>query len=662
MCGIFGIVASNGRLLDFQWAPSALNAVRHRGPDDEGYLLANTRSGRLITCGGQDTDARLALPAIEGFWDEPVDLLLGHRRLSIIDLSPAGHQPMGYSQGECWLVYNGEIYNYLELRLELAAKGYHFRSQTDSEVILAAYLAWGEECLARFNGMWAFLLYDRPKRRLFAARDRFGIKPIYFYHCPGQGLAFASEIKQFTFLPGWEPRLNPQLAYDFLVHRASDHTSGTMFQEVQQLRGGEYLSLDLPLSEHDPLLPHRWYTPHPRENSPQTLQESAIHLRELLSDSVRLRLRADVPVGSCLSGGLDSSGIVCLVNGFRAQQQWPFRPKTFSACFDLEQYDERPFIESVRQATEIESFCTFPQAEELFTVLDHLIWYQDEPFTGTSVYAQWSLFRLAAAHAVKVVLDGQGADELLAGYAKFYGWWFQELLRRGRWLTLISEMAALIRGAGQINIHTLSRLGAAVVPKPLQGVFRDLVDQPLVPSWLNVSVLKNKLVHISYPKIPPGRTGGIQALSLHQITTTDLPMMLHYEDRNSMAHSVESRLPFLDYRLAEFVLGLPDGFKIHRGETKAVYRQAMQGILPELVRTRKDKMGFVTPEEIWLKTHIRIARQELMETATSYPQWFSASALNKYFHEVPMGRKKYSGALWRIICFGRWLKQFNLVL
>jgi asparagine synthase (glutamine-hydrolysing) len=443
MCGLTALIAPAPAPLA-GLARAMTDAVAHRGPDDEGYAyLAD--GGEVTVCGGAATPAACyghAAPyAPRGEYanapERPARAALGHRRLSIIDVSPAGHQPMCSHDGQHWIIYNGEVYNYLELREELKALGHAFRTASDTEVILAAYAQWGAQCPHHLNGMFAFVIVDRPRRKLYAARDRFGVKPLYYWVAPGGLIALASEIKQFAVLPGWRPQLNGQRVYDFLNWALLDHTDETLFAGVYQLRAGEALELDLetraPGAIHAGRLPvARWYDLQPRPWS-GTLEDAGREFRRLLTDSVRLRLRSDVPVGSCLSGGLDSSTIVCLMNEVLREQDAHALQKTFSAVSAVKRFDERDFMEEVVKATGTEAHYVCPDVESLFPALERITWHQDEPFGSTSIYAQWRVFELAAGSRVKVMLDGQGADEQLAGYANYFAARFGSLFRRLQW-------------------------------------------------------------------------------------------------------------------------------------------------------------------------------------------------------------------------------------
>ena len=663
MCGIAALFSSDPRPLG-DLIQSMATAVRHRGPDGEGFAIFSARSFATTALGGVDTpagtyDARIAYAPIRDA--KPVSdavAALGHRRLSIIDLSPGGHQPMCTADRHYWIVYNGEIYNYVELRTELELLGHSFGSHSDTEVILSAYRQWGEQCLDRFNGMFAFVLVDRMQRRMFAARDRFGVKPLYYWVSPIGLVAFASEIKQFTGLPGWRPIVNGQRAYDFLNWGLFDHTSETLFSSVRQLRGGEYVSCST-----DELLKgvvvKRWYNLAPAD-SPSSAEAAAAGLRSLLEDSVRLRLRADVPVGSCLSGGLDSSSIVCLANRLLHQVNAGALQKTFSARSTDLRVDEGAFIDAVVGSTGVANFQVYPPLSGLFEALPLITWHQDEPFGSTSIYAQWHVFRLAAEHNVKVMLDGQGADEQLAGYHVFFTARFGTLFRTLRLGRLASEMAEVRRVHAMGAKHLLAYSASTLLPEGIKQSMRRLTGRSAVKplDWLDMRRLG---AAPSDPFLALGaKASSVRGLSLSQLLYTSLPMLLHWEDRDSMAHSVESRVPFLDYRLVEFVLGLPDDLKIAGAMTKRVLREAMRGVLPEKIRIRTDKIGFATAEEAWVRRESPEAFRAMLRDATEASSGVLSPKALDFLDEVIEGRRAFSFAPWRMISFGAWMKRFNV--
>ncbi|MBP2682275.1 MAG: asparagine synthase (glutamine-hydrolyzing) [Deltaproteobacteria bacterium] len=641
MCGIYGEVSFRPGGVGRELLHGATEIVRHRGPDGYGYIGWHPDESRAVPC----REAR-EIPGV------PL-VAFGHRRLSIIDLSEAASQPMGTPEGDLWITYNGEVYNYLELRVELAAKGHVFRTASDTEIILHAYREWGEECLSRFNGMWAFGLLDLRKNRLFCARDRMGVKPFY-YHCDGRRFLFGSEIKQLLVDPSISRESHAGAAYDYLVHGVLDHSDRTLFRSIRQLRGGCFLTVDLSGDSTAPSIRRYWGIDPGTRVDGLTDAQYAERFRELLEDSVRHRLRSDVPVGSCLSGGLDSSSIVCIANRLLRREGEAGKQNTFSSCFEDRRFDERIFIDTVVAATAVTTHCVFPREGDMFRDLPSLSWHQDEPFGSSSIYAQWCVFRLARENGVKVMLDGQGADELLGGYHGFFDPYLAGLLASGKIAAAIREMAALRRihryGAANLAKRLLAGiLGPDSLPvrfgsRLLGTSTRDVLDPGFLAEGRTDSLL---------PEIPRIRGRSQLWSALHESCFhTSLPALLHYEDRNSMAHSLESRVPFLDYRLVEYLFSIPDDQKIRAAVTKVILRNAMRGILPEEVRGRMDKMGFVTPEEEWLKGEPGNGWASRLEKAPSGV--FHVPRALRRLEEMRAGRVPFGFAPWRWISFAAW--------
>jgi len=668
MCGISGFISSHPHPPTFI-APMT-DIIRHRGPDDEGFLLFQPANNPPLVCGGSDTpsdvyQSELAYSprqTINQTSEIPIMLGLGHRRLSILDLSPAGHQPMCDPSQRYWVVYNGEIYNHLELRVELETLGHQFFTHCDTEVLLAAYAQWGEACLHRFNGMFAFLLYDSTSQTLFAARDRFGIKPLYYWIAPDGSIAFGSEIKQFTVFPSWQARMNTQRVYDFLVWSLSDHTEETCFAGVYQLRPGESLRINCrsywqgqTFKPGTPLPTHPWYK---LEQQPLdlTFEEASTQVYALLQDSVRLRLRADVPVGSCLSGGLDSSSIVCLMaqllQGQGSQQ-------TFTACADVDRFDERHWAETVVAHTGATPHYLYPELENLWEILPRLTWHQDEPFGSTSIYAQWSVFQAAHQAGITVMLDGQGSDEQFCGYHGYFNTLIREYLQQGRLWKAWQEANAVrtIHGTSKTQ-QFLAALGM-LLPQKLQTYGRQLLGKTTShPNWLN---LIEEINDYHNPcQRDNNRLDTITGFSHQQLCTTNLPRLLHWEDRNSMAHQIEARVPFVDYRLIELVYNLPTAYKIGNGETKRVLRSAMQGTLPDSVRQRVDKLGFVTPEEVWVREEQPEQFRQAVARAVEQSHGLLNSSALLLTDKIISVHCPFSFLPWRFISFGAWLEAFRV--
>jgi len=660
MCGIFGIWQLDARPVDLPAVQRAVTSLRHRGPDDEGYLLVNTQTGRVVECGGKDTDERLGLPGIDEFFGEAFDLVLGHRRLAILDLSPAGHQPMATSDSTVWIVYNGEVYNYLELRSELNSYGHKFHTDSDTEVILAAYQQWGPACLTRFNGMWSFVLYDARRRSLLCTRDRFGIKPLHYVLQNGT-FVFASEIKALLRLGASERSPDCAAIFDYLVWGLVNHSQHTFFEGVDSLPPGRYLLL-----QDGQLELHRFWD---LERATEEYdvrgweaQQIAGQFRELLTDAVRLNLRSDVPVGTCLSGGVDSSSIVCLGNLLMfGEERLPAhivgdRQKTFTACFDDPRIDERRYVEVVVKATGAEAHSTFPRPEHLFEIMPRLMWHQEEPFASTSIYAQWHVMELANQHGVTVLLDGQGADEMMAGYPGAWSVYLGALLRSGRWRTLLRE-AQQYQGTELGERGQLAGLRRAVLsalPAQLKNCLK-VVRGDRWPTWLNLEFVQ---AHSKRSGLPHQANGSLRTFLLNQMAY-HLPALLRYEDHNSMAFSLEARVPFLDYRLVSFVFALQDHQRIFRGVSKAVLRRAMEGIVPETILNRRDKIGFATPEEAWLRGPLWPQVKEILfsDGFRSLP-FFTHAKVHDLLRAYQQGHLEISGILWRWVNLGMWMQTF----
>jgi len=639
--------------------------IRHRGPDDEGFLFLDRTLQRAEICFGSDTPKSVFHSGYH-YTTGLIDLKsanqefyigLGHRRLSVIDLSSAGHQPLSYDHGKYWIIFNGEIYNHNELKNELIRFGHTFISRTDTEVIVAAYKQWGKECLSHFNGMWAFILIDIYNKKAFIARDRFGVKPLYYWRAPNGLLAFASEIKAFTSLPGWQAILDKQMAFDFLEWGITDHTSHTMFDGVSQLRGGHYIELALG-EQYATIQPSKYYEIRSRRSNLDFYEASNI-FKNLLNDSVRLRLISDVPVGSCLSGGLDSSSIVCLMNDILHQEGDKNLQRTFSAYSEEKSTDESEYIEEVIEKRKIESNVITPTLEYFSENIDDLVWSQDEPFNTTSPFAQWCVFKLAKNKGIVVMLDGQGADEILAGYHNSFETYLASLLKKGKIFTFIREFKAIKDLYKYNNANIIKKIIDVSISDEPKYLIKKILNDRRKPIWYDSSVLQTKGSDIILECLRRRTT--LVDLILTEVEFTSLPKLLKFEDRNSMAHSVEARVPFLDYRLVEFALSVPDDFLIKRGITKRILRQSMDGIIPEKIKNRVTKLGFATPEEHWLRSNPELFLELMKKSIGSSNGIIRIEGLDN-IKKMIEGEIEFNTQAWRAICFGIWSKQFNVKL
>jgi asparagine synthase (glutamine-hydrolysing) len=654
VCGIIGIVSNKG--LTSNIFKNALNKLKHRGPDDEGYLLYNGKD--ILQCSGSDTVEPLKqqfIP-IEEISNFKPFLFFGHRRLSIIDLSPAGHQPMKYNSDNLWIVYNGEIYNYKELRKELEKDGYKFKTNTDTEVILASYLKWGYECLNKFNGMWAFCIWDKRKNILFCARDRFGVKPFYYYF-DGDSFAFASEIKALTDLPFINTVPNSEVIIPYLYFGLHDFGEQTFFHGVKQLLPGHFLIFDLDTKSIEL---NKYYeikfNPELGEYDDKKAKDYSEEFFNLFKDAVKLRLRSDVSVGTSLSGGLDSSSIVCMMSYLlktepEYQRVTGKKIKSFTADFRNFQLSEKKYVDEILlHCDNIEGYFTYPNADMLEKDLNDLIYHQEEPFTSLSVYAQYCVMKLAQSHDVKVLLDGQGGDELLAGYVhKHVPLFFANHISQGRILNLLKNKDFL-------NISYLIRTFFIFLPKTIQYNYLISVNTHYFrPLPKNIKDILIDLVSKEYSR------SSLNENLIYEIKT-GLLKLLRYEDRNSMAFNIETRLPFLDYRVVEFLMNLPASYKIHNGYSKWLLRLSMDDILPKGIKMRKDKIGFAIPQKEFLENLSELFKKELLndESILNFlKEYIDVNRIKcDYKRLVKQEQFARKGILWRIYNLGLWWKQF----
>jgi len=584
MCGIAGLIAESGIAPERLLMMSA--ALEHRGPDGSGYALYSPEDG-IRAWINREIPSGQAERSIVGF---------AHRRLSIIDLSEENAQPMCDRTGRCCVAYNGEIYNYVELRTELEALGFWFETDGDTEVLLNAYLAWGPDCVTRFNGMWAFALLDVERRTVLLSRDRFGIKPLYYDLRSDGTFSFASEIK--GLLAGRDEPCAPDLETlaGFLAQGRRPGGERTFFEGIQQLPPAHSAVLRLDQTGRGLEMSRYWSLPEARETCSKRC--AVRDFSELFSNAVRIHARSDVPVGTCLSGGLDSSSIVCVAELLRKEGSIPqYAHTAIGYCASEEEFNERLYMEEVARATSTQMHYVTVDDESLSQDVDRIVSCQDEPFGSASIAVQWYVFRRAREEGLKVMLDGQGADEALAGYLndlRLMGEYHlyrgnrlaavafasRYLLRYGEWL-LPPVTRPLKRRAARLvsRFRTEERIAAR---KPRERVEAEDGSPSAITRDLRALVLPK-------PRREPGDLDGMLRLQLQE---RSLPGLLRFEDRNSMAHSIESRVPFLDHRLIELVFRLPLDLLIHGLTTKYVLREAMRGILPESVRTRRDKIGF----------------------------------------------------------------------
>ena len=654
MCGISAIISFEETDL-ISNVFKMTDMIRHRGPDDEGYAVFGINTSDIKIYGGDDTHQSVYgaglnyTPAQKHPSKTHGKLALGHRRLSIIDLSAKGHQPMSYKNGRYWIVYNGEIYNYIEIRAELVKKGHCFVSGTDTEVILAAYDEWGEDCLNHFNGMWAFVIYDIMENKVFAARDRFGVKPFFFWKSPAGFYAISSEIKQFTVLPGWSPKINESKLTSFLFYGIRNHSENTMFKDVYELCGGHFFKYDFKKNEHSII---KWYDLKDKTSFYKIdFEEASLKFRDIFTSSIDIRLRSDVKVGSCLSGGLDSSSIVCVANDLLRIKGKQDIQETVSCCFPQKIYNEEEYIDEIVMAKRVINHKITPDWDSFKNQIGYFAWVYDEPIPTSNMYAQFKVFEEARKNGLLVMLDGQGGDELFAGYHYFYNSYLRQLFFNLKFKSLFREILLFSKNQKLSVPEAVLKAGKSFLPKSVENLYRRMNGRD-PHMWINWKGNKEKINIIK---------DEIAKMSIAYITSLNLPMLLHFEDRNSMANSVESRTPFLDYRLVELAISLPDEFKISYGQTKYIMRRALINTVPNKIMSRHDKMGFVTPEDTWIYNDKDFFMSNLKEACEFFSNLLDSSKVIERFNLDLKAKNILPGSIyWRIIIAHIWAKKFSL--
>ena len=607
MCGIAGIVSSNPSEISADRLKRMTDVIAHRGPDGEGQWTSN--------------DGRVGL---------------GHRRLSIIDLSAAGTQPMHYLNRYS-ITFNGEIYNYVELKELCIKQGYQFHTHTDTEVIMALYDWKKEECLQYFDGMFAFALYDATEQQVFAARDRFGEKPFYYHHVPGELFAFASEMKAL-WAGGTGRDLNRRMLYNYLAFKYVDNPadySETFFKNIKRLPHSHYITISTVTLTCT--VKRYWDIDPSRIDHSITMEKAAERFRELFYTSVSRRLRSDVPVGSSLSGGLDSSAVVAVIDDLNKSKA--VKQSTFSAVFPGFEKDESKYIHMLLDNLNVDPHYTSPDADTMLQELGRCFYHQEEPFGSASILAQYEVLKLAKQNNVTVLLDGQGADELLAGYHPFYQSFFKELKRTNPVL-LSAETAAYRQLHGNSAINPLPAKDLRYYARKFSGPAKDqlkkvhgIYKQITNPYFSREFYHAYRGEQFIFPRVATTLNE-----ALYNSVNEGMTQLLRYADRNSMAHSREVRLPFLYHELVEFLFSLPAEFKIHDGWTKYIQRRAFENMLPAEITWRKDKIGYEPPQKKWMekaevKERIQEVRKELVAEKIFHPNVLKRPAEAAAAHE-----------------------------
>jgi len=633
MCGIFGHF-SNKFTQDIQKQNNRLKLVAdllyHRGPDDNGLETFEIR-------GEEDKFSKL--------------LSLGHTRLSIIELSKKGHQPMSSSDGRYVIVYNGEIYNYKELRNELKDLGYHFNTNSDTEVLIAVWSQWGVMGLTRLIGMFAFVVYDKQLKKITCVRDAFGIKP-FFYADDGGQFSFASSINALLELREQPKKLCLQRAYDYLVHGVYDNNELTFIDGVKHLLPGYLMEFDLSKAIIAKTI--KWWTPSIKERTDFSFEQATEKVREQFLENIKLHLRSDVPLGAALSGGIDSSAVVCAMRYLEPKADI----YTFSYIAKDSPISEEKWVDFINEHTHAKSYKVAANGDELLRDLDDLIKAQGEPFGSTSIYAQYRVFQLAKQNGMTVTLDGQGADELLAGYSGYPVQRMQSLFEQRKFKTLFSFAHQWKSWPGRGSVKAYKCLAAGITPNNLRPLLKNLFIKSPKPDWLNIEyllqqgvVLKTELQN----QLADNRGRRVVETLANSLQLAGLPQLLRHGDRNSMRFSVESRVPFLTIPTADLLLSLPEEYLIsNKGKTKNIFRAAMRGIVPDQILDRKDKVAFETPEKIWLM-EIAPTLRKWLEDAKEI-DFINTSKLLIDFDLIIAGKKPFTWQIWLWVNFIHWHK------
>lgn len=622
MCGIAGGFWTGSEKSIEPRLTAALQCLKHRGPDDRGWIVERCPGGVVA---------------------------FGQNRLSIIDLSSGGHQPMLSHDQKFAIVFNGEIYNYRELREQLRAIGCQFRSESDTEVLLTAWAVWGRACLVRLEGMFAFAIHDRQSNKLICARDSFGIKPLFYHQSEGD-FAFASELKGLLALRGGRSRPDLQRAYDYLVHGDYDSQERTFVEGMSHLLPGAFIEIDL--GARKIAEPELWWKPPIRETFKSSFEDAAEAVREQFLHNIRLNLRSDVPLGAALSGGIDSSAVVCAIR--HVEPSIPIH--TFSYIAKGSDVSEERWVDLVNEKVNAVSNKVSASALDLVQDLDALIAAQGEPFGSTSIYAQYRVFRLAREKGITVTLDGQGADELLAGYHGYPGQRLLSLYENGNYLAMHNFARRWSEWPGRSYDRAWMYLGRSVFPDDLYSRARKILGRDFQPAWLKTDMLHEAGVsfrELRPVRLPENRSRRVIEQLAYSLTKRGLPHLLRHGDRNSMAFSIESRVPFLTIPMAELLLSLPENYLIsNEGETKRVFRAAMRGIVPDEILDRRDKIGFETPERDWLLSIAPVLREWLLDSGEV--PFLDPTELVAGFDAIVSGRVPFSWQLWRWINYVRW--------
>ncbi|MEI6021094.1 MAG: asparagine synthase (glutamine-hydrolyzing) [Bacteroidota bacterium] len=636
MCGIAGIILKNNQSFNaIEKIIQLSEAIKHRGPDGEGFLVATKQAN--YPCNNSTNHAFSAiLPyspnnnILSLKQNDAIHLVIAHRRLSIIDLTESGHQPLCDTEKKYWITYNGELYNYLELKKELQNIGYHFQSETDTEVVLAAYAAWGFECTSRFNGMWAFCIYDIGKQICFMSRDRFGVKPFYYFQNENC-FAFASEQKALVKAGFVKATNNQKVIRDYLLHGLIENDTENFFENIIELWPGQQMVYDL--NSHTYTLSEYYHLKNVNNLSNDHLSDEMLieKIETLLENAIRLRLRSDVEVGTCLSGGIDSSVIAAIIAANASN-----KVHTFTSVFRNNAISEEYFADLVNKQIDAKSIKIEPNLQGFLNEVDTLIYSQDAPIWNTSTYAQFKVMELAKKSGIKVVLDGQGADELFAGYHHHFFAKWQNLITQFQFAEAFKEIKA----------------SSKTIQNPFLFFAKEKIKQKhTFKNSLKSQILKTDFIATDEHKFTDHPTN-VNAALLDDIYRTRLKTFLKCEDRCGMWHSVESRTPFSDdVDLINFMFSFNGNRKIQNGVSKFLLREASKAYLPKEIYNRYDKVGFETPMQDWMK---QIRPQMLSEIKSANFEFVN----NQQIHLSDTNNEHQNKLLFKLFVLSKWRKVF----
>jgi len=656
MCGISGIISLD-KINVAQAVFSMSKILAHRGPDGEGFYFFDGETD-VVACSNdtpidiQNASLNYAPKTnITDINNEDIKVGFAHRRLAIIDLEATGHQPQCNADANIWLTFNGEIYNYIELKVELEKLGHQFISNSDTEVIIKSYLEWGKNCVQKFNGMWAFALFDKRNNQVWICRDRFGVKPLYYFKT-NTFFAFASEQKSLLSLRKFgliETGINEKAVFDYFIHNQIEYEEEGMFKNIFELMPSQQITLDVRSLEsniekyYTLEAEHKYFKYDVEEN-----KHFAQQLKTVFFEAVKKRLRSDVAVGACLSGGIDSSAIVCAMHEIEPNTKF----HTFTTTFEKTQFDESNYAKLVSDNAKTRFHSITPNSKQLLNDLQALMYCQDVPIWSTSTYAQFSLMQLAKENKIKVVMDGQGGDELFGGYPHHLLSYTSENIQNnfGIGIKLFFDNASYLTKT-YLKSNFANKFNPSSI-KAFQKQYREDI------AYFNDSFLDEHKER--FKNNFSQNLNGLNSQLLQELNNSLLKNYLKCEDRCSMHHSVESRTPFSDdLPLIEFAMQIPSSYKIHNGVHKSILRDAMKDVVPPEILNRKDKMGYSTPNNQWI-----------FEIKDDVKHYFENPALKKFIDTdkllanydsfFDVRSKAETGRVFKFISFAVWLKVFEL--